>query len=72
MSQIRGVAGVRCEQAWWAFTGGAEKQFGSLQPGQRADFIIVDRDPTLASPTDLRKTVVQQTWVGGVKALERK
>ncbi len=69
---------VTREQAWWAFTGGAayagfaEKQFGSLQPGQRADFIIVDRDPTLASPTELRATVVQQTWVGGVKAFERK
>ncbi len=69
---------VTREQAWWAFTGGAayagfaEKQFGSLQPGQRADFIVVDRDPTLASPTELRATVVQQTWVGGEKVFERK
>jgi predicted amidohydrolase YtcJ len=69
---------VTREQAWWAFTGGAayagfaEKQFGSLQPGQRADFIVVDRDPTLASPTELRGTVVQQTWVGGEKVFERK
>ncbi len=69
---------VTREQAWWAFTGGAayagfaEKQFGSLQPGQRADFIIVDRDPLDASPSELRQTKVEETWVGGQKVWERK
>lgn len=61
------------EQAWWAFTGGAayagfaEDKFGRLAPGQRADFIIVDRDPLMASPSDLRGTKVEETWVGGHK-----
>lgn len=69
---------VTREQAWWAFTGGAayagfaERQFGSLQPGQRADFVIVDRDPVDASPTELRATRVEETWVGGQKVWERK
>ena len=69
---------VTREQAWWAFTGGAafagfaETKFGSLAPGQRADFIIVDRDPLRATPQQLRGTVVQQTWVGGEKAWERR
>jgi predicted amidohydrolase YtcJ len=69
---------VTREQAWWAMTGAAayagfaEKQFGALAPGQRADFIIVDRDPTMASPTDLRATVVQETWIGGEKVWVRK
>lgn len=64
---------VSREQAWWAFTGAgayagfAETRFGSLQPGQRADFVIVDRDPLLATPTELRATVVEETWVGGRK-----
>jgi predicted amidohydrolase YtcJ len=64
---------VTREQAWWAFTGGAayagfaDNVFGRLAPGQRADFIIVDRDPLLASPSDLRATKVQETWVGGQK-----
>ena len=31
--------------------------------GQGADFIIVDRDPLLASPSELRATKVEQTWV---------
>ena len=69
---------VTREQAWWAFTGGAayagfaEGKFGSLQVGQRADFIIVDRDPTLASPSELRATKVEETWVGGEKVWERR
>ena len=64
------------EQAWWAFTGGAayagfaEAQFGSLQPGQRADFLIVDRDPLAATPEQLRATKVEQTWVGGRKEFD--
>lgn len=66
------------EQAWWAFTGAAayagfaEDKFGRLAPGQRADFIIVDRDPLLASPTELRATKVEETWVGGHKEYVRK
>ena len=69
---------VTREQAWWAYTGGAahagfaESRFGRLGEGQRADFVIVDRDPTLASPTELRATQVEQTWVGGQKMWERK
>ena len=69
---------VTREQAWWAFTGGAayagfaEGHFGNLAPGQRADFIIVDRDPMNASPTDLRQTKVEQTWIGAQKVWERK
>ena len=68
---------VTREQAWKGFTsdgayaGFAEDRFGRLAPGQRADFIIVDRDPTLASPTELRATKVEETWVGGEKMFER-
>jgi hypothetical protein len=66
------------EQAWKAFTldaayaGFAEKKFGALEPGLRADFIIIDRDPTLATPDELRQTKVLETWVGGEKVWERK
>lgn len=68
---------VSREQAWRAYTmdaayaGFAEKDFGRLGAGQWADFIIVDRDPLLASPSDLRATKVEETWIGGVKAWGR-
>jgi predicted amidohydrolase YtcJ len=69
---------VTREQAWWAFTQGAayagfaEQKFGRLAVGQAADFIIVDRDPFLSSPTDLRATKVEETWIGGYKVYGRK
>lgn len=48
-----------------AYAGFAEGRFGRLVRGERADFLLVDRDPLLASPGDLRETKVLQAWVGG-------
>jgi len=50
--------------AWAAFAGA---RFGQLAPGQWADFILVDRDPLLASPEELRAMQVSETWVAGKK-----
>jgi predicted amidohydrolase YtcJ len=50
-----------------AFAGFAEGRFGRLVPGERADFLLVDRDPLLASPDEIRSTQVMQVWIGGVK-----
>ncbi|CAN5515026.1 amidohydrolase [soil metagenome] len=69
---------VSREAAWKAFTvdaayaGFAEDRFGRIAPGLRADFIIVDSDPLLASPAELRAMQVAQTWVGGELVWERK
>lgn len=68
---------VTREQAWRAFTidaafaGFGEKRFGHLAPGLRADFVVIDRDPLLASPSELRATVVFETWVGGERVFRR-
>ncbi|WP_370306433.1 amidohydrolase [Sphingobium abikonense] len=48
-----------------AYAGFAEKKFGSLVPGQRADFLLIDRDISTAQPADIRKTQVLETWIGG-------
>ncbi len=48
-----------------AFAGFAEKRFGSLIPGQRADFVIIDRDISVSRPADIRATQVLETWIGG-------
>jgi predicted amidohydrolase YtcJ len=54
-----------------AYAGFAEKRFGRLVPGERADFVLVDRDPLLAAPAELRATVVHETWVGGRRVFAR-
>ncbi len=43
----------------------AEGRIGRLAKGQRADFLLLDADPLLAGPADLRAIKVLQTWVGG-------
>ncbi|MDM4766117.1 amidohydrolase [Pelomonas sp. SE-A7] len=48
-----------------AFAAHREGEIGTLTPGARADFILVDHDPLGSSPTALLKTQVLQTWVGG-------
>jgi len=64
---------VTREQAFAGFTsdaayaGFAEGRFGRLVPGERADFLFVDRDPLLASPEALRQVKVLEVWIGGVK-----
>ena len=51
-----------------AFAGFADGKFGRLVPGERADFILVDRDPLLASPSEIRETQIMEVWVGGNRA----
>ncbi|WP_374409136.1 amidohydrolase [Pelagerythrobacter sp.] len=48
-----------------AYAGFAEERFGRLAEGQWADFVIIDRDPLLATPEEIRETRVVETWVGG-------
>lgn len=43
----------------------AEAQAGTLLPGRQADFVLLDTDPMLASPADLWKAKVMESWVGG-------
>jgi len=68
---------INREQALTAFTYGgayagfAEGRFGRLVAGERADFLLVDRDPLMASPDEIRDTIVLQTWVGGNRVFDR-
>jgi predicted amidohydrolase YtcJ len=50
-----------------AYAGHQEDELGSLDPGKKADFIILDRDIFTVSPTELWQTQVHETWVNGVK-----
>jgi len=42
-----------------------EKEAGSLEPGKRADFIILDRDVLTCPLEDLKTTQVRETWLDG-------
>ena len=48
-----------------AYAGFAEKRFGRLVPGEWADFVMLDRDPMLVAPGELRGSRVLQTWLAG-------
>jgi len=54
-----------------AYAGFADGRFGRLIAGERADFILVDRDPLLSSPEDIRETVIYETWINGEKVFSR-
>lgn len=62
VSREQALAGFTIGAAFAAF---AEGKVGSLTPGHRADFILVDTDPLLAAPAQIRQTVVKEAWLGG-------
>lgn len=59
------------EEAFAAYTAGgayagfADGRFGELKPGERADFLVVDKDPMLASTQELRKMKPAEVWING-------
>jgi predicted amidohydrolase YtcJ len=67
VSREQALAGFTTGAAYAAF---AEGKVGSLTPGHHADFILINVDPLLASPAELRKAVVSETWVGGRPAYQ--
>ena len=67
VTREQALAGFTSEAA---FAGFAEGRFGRLLPGERADFVLVDTDPLLATPDAIRATKVHETWVGGQKVYD--
>ncbi|MES2700917.1 MAG: amidohydrolase [Pseudomonadota bacterium] len=53
-----------------AYAGFAEGRFGTLAVGERADFVVLDGDPLLASAQSLRTMRVLQTWIAGVRVFD--
>jgi predicted amidohydrolase YtcJ len=44
---------------------GKTPDFGTLEPGQMADFIILNRDPLSLNPEEIPLLKVEQTFIGG-------
>jgi len=48
-----------------AFLLGREDECGTLAPGLKADFIVVDRDPRAVDPVDIESCLVNRTYFAG-------
>ena len=51
-----------------AFAAFMEDQVGSLEPGKRADFVVLDRDIMSVPERDIADTKVLETWLDGRRA----
>jgi predicted amidohydrolase YtcJ len=50
-----------------AHAGHAEDELGSLEPGKRADFVVLSADPYTLKPRGLLALTVRSTWLDGRK-----
>ncbi len=50
---------------------GNSDKAGSLEPGKFADFLVLDRDPFAIPVTQIHKTQVLETWIGGERVFIR-
>ena len=44
-----------------------DHEIGSLEPGKRADFVIIDRDLLRCPVSDIQETKVISVWMDGKK-----
>ncbi len=56
---------------WPAYAAFEEDELGSLTPGKRADFVILDRDIMRVPAADIVSTQVIATYLGGIPVYER-
>lgn len=68
---------ITLPQAITMFTINAAKRMGmadkagSLEAGKFADFLVLDRDPFAVPVTEIHRTTVLETWVGGERIYTR-
>jgi predicted amidohydrolase YtcJ len=63
---------LRSMTIWAAKASFEENEKGSIEPGKRADFIILDTDLMSASQKEIQNAKVLNTWVGGEQVYQIK
>jgi predicted amidohydrolase YtcJ len=61
----------RCFTLDAAYAGHQEQVIGSLEAGKWADVIVIDRDLFKVPATEIGKTTVLQTWMGGKRVYKK-
>ena len=56
---------IKAMTIWSAYANFEEKERGSLEPGKKADFVVLDQDIMNVELSKIRATKVLQTWIGG-------
>lgn len=56
---------LRAMTIWAARAAFEENEIGSLKPGKKANFVVLDQDIMLAPENELYKTKVLETWIDG-------
>lgn len=64
--------GLRSMTLWPAYAAFQEQELGSLTPGKRADFVVLDQDLMRVPDALLPATHVLATWVGGTQVYARR
>ena len=67
VSPLEALKGVTLYAAYQYFE---ENEKGSIRPGKRADFVLLDRDPLQVDPMELRDLRVLATIQGGTVVYE--
>lgn len=67
LTAVEALRGFTTDAAW---AGHDEARVGRLQPGLRADFVVLDRDPLAVPPAQLSTLQVRSTWVDGQPVYE--
>ena len=68
LSRERALA---CFTTWAARAAGMDEEVGSLSPGKRADFLVLDRDPMEVPTDEIWRTNVLRTVIDGETVYER-